>query len=136
VATFIQTIEQLNERDVTVLKVLNKVMNKEGDWKPQPNPGIGNVMKLHPSHLISRAQELALQIAMTLGQKVETNQFTREEGYMVCLRLQGFGLANEIQPSPRELPLTNYTFQLSVHGIRLLKLLGEDVPNFNNYIKD
>src|SRR5947209_1111809 len=31
IATFVQTIEQLNERDVIVLKVLNKTMNKEGD---------------------------------------------------------------------------------------------------------
>jgi hypothetical protein len=135
IATFVQTLEQLNERDLTVLKVINKIMNQEGDWKPQPNPGIGNVMKLHPSGLIGRAQELAVQIAMALGQKTETNQFTREVGYMVCLRLQGFGLANEIQSSPRELPLTNYSFQLSVQGVRLLKLLGEVVPNFANYIK-
>jgi hypothetical protein len=135
IATFVQTVEQFGERDLAVLRVLNRVMNQEGDWKPQQNPGIGNVMKLHPSGLIGRAQELSLQIAIALGQKTETNQFSREEGYMVCLRLQGFGLANEIQSSPRELPLTNYTFQLSVQGIRLLKLLGEDVPNFANYIK-
>jgi hypothetical protein len=135
VASFVRTIEQLNERDVIVLKVLNKIMNKKGDWKPQPNPGIGNVMKLHPSNLISRAQELAGQIAMALGQRIETNTFTREEGYGICNRLQGYGLAHELQPSPRELPLTNYSFRLSVQGIRLLKLLGEDVPNFDNYSK-
>jgi hypothetical protein len=135
VASIVQTIEQLNERDVIVLKVLNKIMNKEGDWKPQPNPGIGNIMKLHPSNLISRAQELAVQIAMALGQRIETNTFTREEGYGICNRLQGFGLAHELQPSPRELPLTNYSFRLSVQGIRLLKLLGENVPNFDNYFK-
>lgn len=135
IATFVQTVEQLNERDVTVLKVLNKIMNQEGDWKPQANPGIGPVMKLHPSNLLSRAQELAVQIAMALGQRIETNQFTREEGFMICLRLQGFGLAREIQPDVRELPLTNYAFQLTVQGIRLLKLLGEDVANFDNYFK-
>jgi len=135
VALFVQAIEQLNERDVTVLKVLNRIMNKEGDWKPQPNPGVGNIMKLNPSNLISRGQELAVQIAMALGQSVETNMFTREEGFGICNRLQGFGLAHELQPSPRELPLTNYTFRLSVQGIRLLKLLGEDVPNFDNYFK-
>lgn len=132
--TFVQTVEQLNERDVTVLKVLNNIMNKEGDWKPQPNPGIGDVMKLHPSTLIQRAQELAVQVAMALGQKIETNTFTREEGYGICNRLQGFGLAHEIEQT-RELPLTNYCFRLSTQGIRLLKLLGEDVPNFDNYFK-
>lgn len=135
ITTFIQTIEQLNERDVTVLKVLNKIMNKDGDWRPQPNPGVGNVMKLHPSTLIGRAQELSVQIAMALGQKIETNMYTREEGYVICHRLQGFGLAHEVQASPRELPLSNYSFRLSVQGIRLLKLLGEEVPNFDNYSK-
>jgi hypothetical protein len=135
VMTFVQTIEQLNERDVIVLKVLNKIMNQEGDWKPQQNPGIGNVMKLNASGLLSRAQELAVQVATALGQKTETNHFSREEGFMICLRLQGFGLAREVQPNVRELPLTNYSFQLTLQGIRLLKLLGEDVPNFDNYFK-
>jgi hypothetical protein len=133
VATFVQTVEQLSERDVAVLRVLNKIMNQEGDWKPQANPGIGPVMKLHPSTLLSRAQELAVQIAMVLGQRIETNQFNREEGFVICLRLQGFGLAREIQPDVRELPLTNYAFQLTVQGIRLLKLLGEPVPNCDHY---
>jgi hypothetical protein len=136
VATFIQTLEQLNDRDVVVLKVLNKVMNKEGDWKPQPNPGIGNVMKLHPSTLINRQEELSVQIAMALGQKIETNTYSREEGYGICNRLQGFGLAHLIDTQHRELPLTNYCFRLSTQGIRLLKLLGEDVPNFVCYFNN
>lgn len=125
VASFIQTIERLNERDLTVLKVLNKIMNKEGDWKPQQNPGVGDVMKVHPNTFIQRAQELSVQIALALGQKTEKNTYTREEGYGICNRLQGFGLAHEIEVQPRELPLTNYAFRLSVQGIRLLKLLGE-----------
>jgi hypothetical protein len=80
VETFIQTIEQLNERDVLVLKVVNKVMNKEGDWKPQPNPAHPQTpMKLHPSTLIGRRQELGNQIAMALGQAIERNDFNREE---------------------------------------------------------
>ncbi len=133
VATFVQTIEQLNESDVAVLKVLNKVMNKEGDWKPQPNPGVGNIMKIHPRVFIDRAQELATQVAIALGQKTESNLFTREEGYAVCARLQGFGLAHEVEVSSRELPLANYSFRLSVQGIRLLKLLGENAPNFDRY---
>jgi hypothetical protein len=136
VATFIQTIERLNERDVIVLKVLNKIMNKEGDWKPQQNPGVGDVMKVHPNTFIQRAQELSVQIALALGQKTEKNTYTREEGYGICNRLQGFGLAHEIEVQPRELPLTNYAFRLSVQGIRLLKLLGENVPNYDNYFKD
>jgi hypothetical protein len=137
VTSFIQTIEQLNERDLTVLKALNKVMNKEGDWRPSgpgpENPAVGNIMKVHPNTFIQRSQELALQIAIALGQKTETNLFTREEGHGICARLQGFGLAHEIEAQTRELPLTNYCFRLSTYGIRLLKLLGEDVPNFDRY---
>ena len=138
VATFVQTVEQLTERDVTVLKVLNLVMNKQGDWKPQPypgveNPGVSNVAKVHPNTFIQRSQELAVQVAIALGQKTETNLFTREEGYTICNRLQGFGLAHEIEAHTREIPLTNYCFRLSTQGVRLLNLLGEDVPNLKHY---
>ena len=136
VSSFIQTIEQLNERDVTVLKVLNTVMNKQGDWKREPSPPPNNVMKVHPNTFIQRAQELAVQVAIALGQKTESNTFSREEGYGICNRLQGFGLAHRVEPQTRELPLTNYAFRLSTQGIMLLKLLGEDVPNFGNYFKD
>ena len=41
----------------------------------------------------------------------------REVGYGICARLQGFGLAHEFEQT-RELPLTNYSFRLSVQGIR------------------
>jgi hypothetical protein len=135
VASFIQTIEQLNERDVTVLKVLNNIMNKNGDWKPQVNSGVGTVMKNHPNTFIQRAQELTVQIAMALGQATENNQYTREIGYGVCCRLQGFGLAHEIDVQARELPLTNYSFRLSTEGLMLLKLLGEKVLNYDYYFQ-
>ncbi len=135
VATFVQIIEQMNERDVNVLKVLNRVMNKEGDWKPQSSPLQINE-KVHPSVFIQRAQELSLAVATALGQDdVGTSYFSREEGYMVCTRLQGFGLAHEVQVSDREVPVSNYSFRLSVQGVRLLKLLGEDVPNYKWYVK-
>jgi hypothetical protein len=134
VASFIQTVEQLNERDVTVLKVLNKIMNKKGDWKPEHNPG-GEIMRVHPNTFIQRAQELAVQVALALGQKTESNTFSREDGYGICNRLQGFGLAHVVETQTRELPLTNYAFRLSTQGITLLKLLGEDVPNFEHYFR-
>lgn len=136
IASFVHTIEQLNERDVTVLKVLNVVMNKPGDWKPQGNPAVGEIMKLHPNTFIQRARDLAVQVAIALGQKTENNRaFSREEGYGICNRLQGFGLAHMVETQARELPLTNYAFRLSTQGIRLLKLLGEDVPNYEHYFK-
>ena len=134
--SFIQTTEQLNERDLTVLKVVNQVMNKDGDWKPQQNPGVVAIMKVHPNTFIQRAQELSVQIALALGQKTEKNTYTREEGYGICNRLQGFGLVHEVDVQTRELPLTNYAFRLSVQGIRLLKLLGETVPNYGCYFKE
>lgn len=131
--SFVQTIEQLNERDVIVLRVLNQVMNKESDWKSSPYSVDGHIKKLHPSNLIARKQELAVQIAMALGQCVEKNTFSREEGYSICNRLQGFGLAHEIDAQHRELPLTDYVFRLSNQGARLLKLMGENVPNYDCY---
>lgn len=127
VASFVETIEQLNERDVLALKVINKVMNEQGDWKPQPLPVANPISKVHPNTFTQRAQELGVQIAMALGQAVERNEYNREQGYAICNRLQGFGLVHEIEQT-RELPLTNYTFRLSAQGVLFLKLLGEDCP--------
>ncbi len=70
---------------------------------------------------------------MALGQATESNLYTREIGYGVCCRLQGFGLAREIDVQARELPLTNYSFRLSTEGLMLLKLLGEKVLNYEYY---
>jgi hypothetical protein len=134
ITSFIQTVEQLNERDIIVLKVTNRVMNKDGDWKQAPDIG-GSIMKLHPSNLIGRAQELTVQVALALGQKTETNRYSREVGYGICNRLQGFGLVHELEQT-RELPLSNYCFRLSVEGVILLKLLGEEVPNFDYYFQE
>ena len=134
VASFVQTVEQLNEQDLIVLKVINRVMNRQSDWKPQHDPVSGQIAKLHPSTLIGRRDELAREIALALGQAVERNTHNREEGYGICNRLQGFGLAHEI-PDTRELPLASYCFRLSTYGVRLLKLLGEDVPNYDLYCK-
>src|SRR5579863_7867968 len=113
VASFIQTIEQLNERDLTVLKVINKVMNKDGDWRQQPGLGGQSTRKVHPNTFIQRAQELSVQVALALGQNGADHVVNREDGYGICNRLQGFGLAHEIDVQPRELPLTNYAFRLS-----------------------
>jgi hypothetical protein len=134
IVSYIESIHQMTERDFIVLQVVNKVMNKQGDWKAQHDPVMGQVAKLHPSTPISRAQELSVQIAIALGQATERNTYSREEGYSICNRLQGFGLAHEMEQT-RELPLTNYVFRLSVQGVMLLRLLGEDVPNYEHYIK-
>jgi len=132
VASFVRTIEQLNERDIAVLRVINTVMNQQGDWKPQQQPGGATIMKLHPSIINGRSQELAVQIALALEQKTERNTFNREEGFGICNRLQGFGLVYGVERD-RELPLSNYSFRLSSYGVRLLKLLGTDVPNYGCY---
>jgi hypothetical protein len=133
VATFIQTLEQLNEHDIAILKILNKLMNKLDDWRSPSSTQ--DVWKVHPNVFIQRAPQLAVEIAKELGQGIETNLFSREEGYSICNRLQGFGLAHEVELQARELPLTNYCFRLSIQGIRLLKPLGEDVPNYERYIR-
>jgi hypothetical protein len=72
--------------------------------------------------------------ALTNNDQLNNNdQFSREEGLQICLRLQGFGLAQEIATSPREVPVSNYAARLTSRGLMLLKLLGEDVPNWNRY---
>jgi hypothetical protein len=95
-----------------------------------------NIMKLHPNITRDRAQELTVNMALALKQKTEKNPYSREEGYGVCNRLEGFGLVHEVEVQTRELPLTNYAFRLSVQGLRLLKLLGETVPNYEHYFKE
>lgn len=134
IVSYIESIQQMTERDFIVLQVVNKIMNKQGDWKTTGDSVLGPISKLHPSTLIGRAQELSVQIAIALGQATERNTYNREEGYAICNRLQGFGLVHEMEQT-RELPLTNYVFRLSVQGVKLLKLLGENVPNYEHYIK-
>lgn len=133
-ASFIRDVEVLGELDVTVLKILNTVMNKPGDWNQYPRPH----KTLHPNTFIHRRQEMAVQIAEALGQKTDLQSnnalpFSREEGYSVCARLQGFGLAHEIELSAREVPIGDYCFRPSKRGLILLKLIGVDVPNWNDY---
>jgi len=126
-ASFIRDVEMLGEEDFVVLKVLNRVMNKPEGWGP---PG---QQKLHPNNFIQRREDLVVQVAQALGIKTDmgsTGQtFSREEGYSICARLQGFGVAHEIDLSPREVPTGDYCFRPSKRGLMLLKLIGEDVPN-------
>ena len=134
VASYIEAIQQMTERDFIVLQVVNRIMNRSGDWRTTGNSVLGPIPKLHPQTLIARAQELSAQIALALGQPTERDLHNREEGYAICNRLEGFGLVHEMEQT-RELPLANYVFRLSVQGVTLLKLLGEDVPNYEHYIK-
>lgn len=135
-AGFIHDVEVLGERDVAVLKILNTVMNKPGDWKDQSGR---TLTKLHPNVFIQRRQELAVQIAQALGMPSSTGgndvpSFSGEEGYAICARLQGFGLAHQVQLSPFEVPVGNDScFRPSKRGLMLLKLIGEDVPNWEHY---
>lgn len=126
-ASFIQDVEQLGERDFIALKVLNKVMNKSNDWTVNQGKAI------HPATFIQRRDELAKEMATALGATPSTQAFSREEGYEACTRLQGFGLAHEIDVAPRQVPIGDYSFRLSKRGLMLLKLVGEEVENWDKY---
>lgn len=133
-AAFIRDVEMLGENDIKVLKVLNTVMNKATDWTPAGRA----VIALHPNTFIQRSEEMAVQIAQALGQETDRskqggNPFSREEGYSICARLQGFGLAHEVPLSARVVPSSDYCFRLSKRGLTLLKLLGEHVENWEHY---
>jgi hypothetical protein len=133
-ASFIRDVEQLGESDISVLKALNKTMNKEGDWTNQSGPV--TLWKVHPGVFIQRRQEMAEQVAEALGIGTSADVGLRlnpEVGYSVCARLQGFGLAHEVPVSAREVPIGDYCFRPSQRGLMLLKLLGEDVPNWYRY---
>jgi hypothetical protein len=131
-ASFIRDTELLGEQDIAVLITLDKVMNKDSDWG---SPATGS---LHPNIFIQRRRELAKQVALTLGMNGDFDSndgrsFSHEEGYSVCARLQGFGLAHEIELSAREVPIGDYCFRPSKRGLMLLRLLGESVPNWDRY---
>jgi hypothetical protein len=133
--SFIQDIDQLNESDITALKVLNAVMNKEGDWNDVNRTAVG----LHPNTFLQRRQELAVQMALALGKtnrQTHGNTFSREEGLGLCLRLQGFGLAEVITSESRSVPITDYCARLTPRGLMLLRLLGENVPNWDKYFDE
>lgn len=139
-ASFIRDVEQLGERDLIGLKVLNRVMNRAGDWIDNPpNTHPIEKAKLHPNIFIQRAQELSVQMARALKDDenvTDGDQFSREDGFQFCLRLQGFGLAQEIPTSPRQVPTGNYSARLTTRGLMLLKLLGEEVSNWARYFDE
>jgi hypothetical protein len=130
VASFIRDVEMLGQRDIAVLRVLNRVMNKDGDWGKEILKG-----RLHPNTFIQRRRELVLEIAKVFGMDAEKlpSVYSHEEGYSICARLQGFGLAHEIELSAREVPIGEYCFRPSKRGLLLLKLIGDQVPNWNRY---
>jgi hypothetical protein len=133
--SFIQDIDQLNESDIAALKVLNRIMNRQGDWDSVTEHQAG----LHPNTFLQRRHELAVQMAVALGktnEKTDGDKFSREEGLGACLRLQGFGLAEVITNETRSVPRTNYCARPTTRGLMLLHLLGEDVPNWGRYFDE
>jgi hypothetical protein len=110
-------------------------MNKEGDWNDVNRTAVG----LHPNTFLQRRQELAVQMALALGKtnrQTHGNTFSREEGLGLCLRLQGFGLAEVITSESRSVPITDYCARLTPRGLMLLRLLGENVPNWDKYFDE
>ena len=47
--------------------------------------------------------------------------------------LHRFGLAEVIEVSSREVPISNYCARPTSRGLMLLKLIGQPVPNWNRY---
>jgi hypothetical protein len=78
---------------------------------------------------------LGLQHIDDLRRQCERKQIGRRAacGYDACNRLQGFGLAHEIELSPRQVPVGEYCFRPSIRGLKLLKLVGEEVANADKY---
>ena len=133
--SFIQNIDQLNETDITALMILNRVMNRQGDWDTVTPTQAG----LHPNTFLARRPELSVQMAKALGKnnkKTDGDKFSREEGLGICLRLQGFGLAEVISTESRSVPRTNYCARPTPRGLMLLRLLGEPVANWERYFDE
>jgi hypothetical protein len=73
-------------------------------------------MKNHPNTSYSGHRNLRYRSPSPSGQTTEGNLYTREIGYGVCCRLQGFGLAHEIDVQTRELPLRTIAFAYRQRG--------------------
>lgn len=134
--SYIQDIEKLGERDIIAMKVLNRIMNRESDWKDAPSPSVFNPPRLHPTTFTHRAAEFSMAMTEALtGKNAGTlgNAFSREDGFQLCHRLQGFGLAEVIGMASREVPISDYCARPTSRGLMLLKLMGEKVPNWNRY---
>jgi hypothetical protein len=123
-ASYIQDVERLGERDIAALKVLNRVMNPART---------DSTKDIHPNEFIHRRQELSVEMSKAVGGAFEGPSISREEGYDACNRLQGFGLAHELELSARQVPIGEYCFRPSIRGLMLLKLLGEKVENASKY---
>jgi hypothetical protein len=57
----------------------------------------------------------------------------RKGGPQICLRLQGFGLAQLVEVAPLEVSNSNYSARPTARGLMLLKLLRENVPTWSRY---
>jgi predicted ArsR family transcriptional regulator len=121
-ATFIRDVEVLGEEDIKVLKVLNSFMNQPGDTHHQLT-----------FILSQRRRDLAIRIAGALGIPSD-EPFNHEVGYSICMRLRGFGLAQQVPfAGTEEIPIGEYCFRPSTRGLMLLKLMGENVANWQGY---
>jgi hypothetical protein len=98
------------------------------------NPArVDRTKDIHPNEFIQRRQELSVEMSKAVGGAFEGQSVSREEGYDACNRLQGFGLAHEIELSPRQVPAGEYCFRPSRRGLMLQKLLGQEIENADKY---
>lgn len=106
-ASFIQALAQLSERDICALRILHSVFADV--VKAYPN-------MQDPNPFTERQQEL-LSAARGHG-------FHQDDFYAHCRRLEGFGLAMEVLRNISRMALGDYCFRPTRRGLRLLSLLG------------
>jgi hypothetical protein len=109
-AAFIRAIAQLGDEDIRALKILHSEQSYlfpiDDDGYPDPNSfteGINEVL-------------LA----------VDESGMSRDEFYSRCSRLNGFGLAIEVQRNDGRMALGDYCFRITGLGMRLIEMIKAD----------
>jgi cob(I)alamin adenosyltransferase len=106
-AAFIRDLAQLTERDVEVLNILYSI---------QKNLFLGRSNSLDPNSYTEKNNEVL--------DLVHQSGISRDEFYSRCGRLNGFGLAIEVQRNPSRVSNSDHCFRLTTRGRELIAILS------------
>ena len=106
---YIRDLSQLTVADIDAMRILYDIYKDlftGGKVPTDPNPyteRIGDVLKA-----------------------VDHSGMSRDDFYSRCSRLNGFGLAIEVQKNFGRVGLDDYSFRLTGRAVALIRMIGED----------
>jgi hypothetical protein len=132
---FIRDLERLNDQDIAALKVLNKVQNPKGLFS-QRHSGGDEPRRAEPTAWLNNRDKLSNELMLGVFGIDASNfrqDYSREDIYVICLRLQAYGLAVMFDDEMRTVPFGKFVCRPSKSGLMLLKLMGESVENWERW---